>query len=340
MNISRIGLGTWAHGGSGWAFSLGRQDDRDSAQTIRRAVEIGINWIDTAPAYGLGHAEEVVGSVLSSIPETERPFVFTKAGRLWDPADPLGPLRTDLSPAVLRRELDGSLRRLGVERIDLYQVHWPPLDGTPVEDYWCAFVDLREQGKIRAFGLCNHNVPTLQKAEALAHVDSLQPPFSLIRREVAEAEIPWCADHGTGVIAYSPMQSGLLAGAMRREHIAALPDGDWRAHNPEFLGDKLAANLGLVERLGPVGRSHGVSTAAIAMAWVLAWPGVTGAIAGARYPFEIEDCEVAANLLLANEDLDEIAAALRATGAGGGPARPPEKTTISPYPAAIAEPSN
>jgi aryl-alcohol dehydrogenase-like predicted oxidoreductase len=227
-----------------------------------------------------------------------------------------------------------------VEHIDLYQIHWPPPDRASVEDYWCAFVDLRDEGKIRAFGLCNHNVPALQKAEASAHVDSLQPPFSLIRREVAEAEIPWCADHGTGVIAYSPMESGLLTGAMTREHIAALPDSDWRARNPEFLGDKLAANFGLVERLGPVARRHGVSTAAVAMAWVLAWPGVTGAIVGARYPFEIDDCEVAAKLLLGAEDLDDIAAALRATGAGEGPTRPPDRTTVSQYPAAIARPLN
>jgi aryl-alcohol dehydrogenase-like predicted oxidoreductase len=322
MEISRVGLGTWAQGGGGFLFSWGRQDDRESAAAIRRAVELGTNWVDTAPAYGHGHAEEVVGSVMASIPEADRPYVFTKAGRRWDETDPMAPLYTDLSPASVHKEVEGSLRRLRTERIDLLQVHWPPTDGARAEEYWSSFVSLRDQGKVRAVGVSNHDLAALEQAEVIGHVDSLQPPFSLIRREAAGAEIPWCAEHGTGVIAYAPLQAGLLTGAMTAERVASMPEDDWRRRNAEFVGERLQRNLSLAERLGTVAQRHGASTAAVAVAWVLAWPGVTGAIVGARRPGQLDDWIAAADLSLEDDDLAEIAGALEQTGAGAGPRRP------------------
>jgi aryl-alcohol dehydrogenase-like predicted oxidoreductase len=322
MELTRIGLGTWAQGGGGWSFGWGPQDDGQSQAAIRHAVEAGINWIDTAPAYGHGHAEEIVGQVTATMSDADRPYVFTKVGRRWDPADPMSPLRTDLDPASVRREVEDSLRRLRTERIDLLQVHWPPADGTPPQEYWATLVRLRDEGKIRAAGVSNHSAEALEAAEKVGHVDSLQPPFSLIRREAAAAEIPWCAGHHAGVIVYSPLQAGLLSGAMTPERVAALPADDWRQRNPEFAGDQLRRNLALTERLRPAAARHGVTVAAAAVAWVLAWPGVTGAIVGARRPEQLDDWATAGRLRLTGGDLDEIAAAIRETGAGTGPARP------------------
>jgi len=322
MQLSRIGLGTWAQGGGGWAFGWGPQDDGESEAAIRRAVEAGINWIDTAPAYGHGHAEEVVGRVTAAMPDGDRPYVFTKLGRRWDPADPMAPLRTELTPASIGREVEDSLRRLRTERIDLLQVHWPPADGTVVEEYWAALLRLRDQGKVRAAGLSNHSAAQLAAAERIGHVDSLQPPFSLIRRDAGAAEIPWCAGHQTGVIVYSPLQAGLLSGAMTAERIAAMPADDWRARSAEFTGDALRRNLALAGRLRPVAERHGTTLAAVAIAWVLAWRGVTGAIVGARRPEQVGDWLMAGSIRLGDADLAEIAAAVEATGAGSGPARP------------------
>jgi aryl-alcohol dehydrogenase-like predicted oxidoreductase len=326
MQLSRVGLGTWAQGGGGWAAGWGPQDDDQSEAAIRHAVQAGINWIDTAPAYGHGHAEEVVGRVTATMSDSERPYVFTKLGRRWDPADPMAPLHTNLSPESVQREVEDSLRRLRAERIDLLQVHWPPADpaaGPPVEEYWGELVRLREQGKIRAAGLSNHGAQALAAAERTGHVDSLQPPFSLIRREAAAADIPWCAAHQAGVIVYSPLQAGLLSGTMTAERVAAMPADDWRGRNPEFAGDRLGRNLALAQRLRPVAERHDTAPAAIAVAWVLAWPGVTGAIVGARRPAQLDDWAAAGQLQLDDADLDEIAAAVRDTGAGSGPARPP-----------------
>lgn len=322
MVLSRVGLGTWAQGGGGWAAGWGPQDDRESQAAIRAAVETGINWIDTAPAYGHGHAEEVVGLATAGMSDGDRPYVFTKLGRRWDPADPMVPLHTDLTADSIRQEVDDSLRRLRTERIDLLQVHWPPTDGTPAEDYWGALVRLREQGKIRAAGVSNHSVSQLEAAERVGHVDSLQPPFSMIRRDAAAAEIPWCAAHGTGVIVYSPLQAGLLSGRMTPERVTAMPDDDWRSRNPEFTGDRLSRNLDLAGRLRPVAERHGTTPAAIAVAWVLAWPGVTGAIVGARRPEQLRDWAAAGALTLDDADLAELAAAIDSTGAGTGPACP------------------
>ena len=322
MVLSRVGLGTWAQGGGGWAFGWGPQDDRESEAAIRAAVEAGINWIDTAPAYGHGHAEEVVGRVTAGMADADRPYVFTKLGRRWDPADPMAPLRTELTADSIRREVEDSLRRLRAERIDLLQVHWPPDDDTPAHEYWGALVRLREQGKIRAAGVSNHSVRQLDAAEQVGHIDSLQPPFSMIRRDAAAAEIPWCAAHQAGVIVYSPLQAGLLSGAMTPRRVAAMPADDWRARNTEFTADRLVRNLALAERLRPVADRHRTTQAAVAIAWTLAWPGVTGTIVGARRPRQLQDWVTAGALRLDDADLDELATAIDATGAGTGPARP------------------
>src|SRR5271167_3180738 len=246
MWITRVGFGSWAVGGD-WAVGWGSQDDKDSVAAIRHAVSRGINWIDTAAIYGLGHSEEVVASALADIPREERPYVFTKCGLIPDPADRKALPRQVGDPASLRQEIENSLRRLKVERIDLYQMHWPAEDGTPIEAYWQTLLDLKKEGKVRAVGLSNHNVAQLQAAEAIGHVDSLQPPFSAIKRDVAAAELPWCNAVGTGVIVYSPMQSGLLTGSFNVQRAALLPANDWRSRNRDFKGETLRRNLALAE---------------------------------------------------------------------------------------------
>jgi aryl-alcohol dehydrogenase-like predicted oxidoreductase len=323
MHVTRVGFGAWAIGGAGWRYGWGSQDDNASIAAIRHAVESGINWIDTAAVYGLGHSEEIVAEALADLPERDRPYVFTKCGLVWDEADREAPPRQVGDPRTIRREVEDSLRRLRVERIDLYQMHWPPADGTPIEDYWGAMVALRAEGKVRAIGLSNHDAGQLEAAERVGHVDSLQPPFSAIAREVAEHELPWCAGHGTGVIAYSPMQSGLLSGAFSRERAAALPADDWRSRSPDFTGEGLAQNLALADALRPVAERHGTTVATVAVAWTLAWPGVTGAIVGARGPAQVDGWIAAGALELTGADLDEIAGAIGRSGAGRGPARPP-----------------
>jgi aryl-alcohol dehydrogenase-like predicted oxidoreductase len=327
MNITRAGLGTWAIGGPGWAFGWGAQDDAASIATIRHAVERGLNWIDTAAVYGVGHAEEVVGRALRDIPRADRPYVFTKCSLVWDENDHSIPPHRDGSPASLRREVEASLRRLQLERLDLYQMHWPA-DNAPLEVYWQTLLDLKREGKVRAVGLSNHDAAQLEAAEKLGHVDTLQPPFSAIRREVAAAELPWCAAHKTGVICYSVMQCGLLSGSFRLE---ALPQNDWRARGPDynkaagadFAGEPLRQNLALAEALKPIAARHGVSQAAIAVAWALAWPGVTAAIVGARRPAQVDGWFAATTLELSQADMQQIADAIASTGAGAGPALPP-----------------
>jgi aryl-alcohol dehydrogenase-like predicted oxidoreductase len=320
MALTRVGFGAWAIGGGGWAVGWGPQDDDESVAAIRHAVASGINWIDTAAVYGLGHSEEVVGRALKSIPADERPYVFTKCGLVWDDADRTAkPLRVG-DPAVVRRDVEASLRRLGVERIDLYQVHWPAEDGTPLEDYWQVMVDLRAEGKVRAVGLSNHDVDQLQVAEKIGHVDSLQPPFSAIKRAAAR-ELAWCRENGTGAIVYSPMQSGLLTGAFTPERVAALPADDWRRTGPEFT-THLDRNLALSAALEPIAQRYWVSRGAVAVAWTLAWPGVTGAIVGARRPGQIDGWIAAGDLTLTEADVSEIAEAITRTGAGDGPTKP------------------
>lgn len=322
MHVTRVGFGSWAIGGE-WAFGWGGQDDRDSIAAIRHAVALGVNWIDTAAIYGLGRSEEVVAAALAEIPRSERPYIFTKCGLVPDPADRNAAPRQVGAPASIREEIEGSLRRLKVERIDLYQMHWPARDGTPVEAYWRTLLDLKQEGKVRAVGLSNHNVEQLNAAEALGHVDTLQPPFSAIRREIADAELPWCETHDTGVIVYSPMQAGLLSGAFSTERAAALPADDWRSRNPEFVGDALRRNLVVANAMRAVADRHGVTTAAAAVAWTLSWPGVTAAIVGARNPRQVDGWIDAATLSLTASDFEAIATAINRSGAGRGPAAPP-----------------
>lgn len=324
MAITRIGLGAWAIGGNGWAVGWGPQDDADSIAAIRLAVDRGINWIDTAAVYGLGHSEEIVRRALAQMAPGERPYVFTKCGLTWSADNSQAMPRRTGAPASIRREIEGSLRRLGVERIDLYQMHWPAGDGTPIETYWQELLDLKQEGKVGAIGLSNHNLAQVQDAESLGHVDSLQPPFSAIQRAAAADLIPWCAEHDIGVIVYSPLQSGLLSGAFSAERARALPPDDWRARNAEFSPPNLDRNLALADALKPIAERHGTTVAAVAAAWTLAWPGVTGAIVGARSAAQVNGLLGAAELELDSDDMDAVAEAIELTGAGAGPVRPPD----------------
>lgn len=322
LEITPAGFGSWAAGGPGWAAGWGAQDDEDSLAAMRHALALGINWIDTAAVYGLGHAEEVVGRLLRELPTRERPLVFTKCGLVWNPQDRKEPARRIARPETIRRECEDSLRRLGVDVIDLYQIHWPDASGTPVEDGWEAMLRLAEVGKIRYPAVSNFDVAALERCERLGHVASLQPPFSMIRRSAASAEIPWCEANGTGVIVYSPMQSGLLTGRFSAERLATMDAEDWRRGSAHFQSPKLEQNLALGAALEPIAARHGVTVGAVAVAWTLAWRGVTGAIVGARTPAQVDGWIAGATLSLDASDLDAIAAAIERTGAGEGPARP------------------
>jgi aryl-alcohol dehydrogenase-like predicted oxidoreductase len=322
MEITAVGFGAWAVGGGGWAFGWGPQDDEQSIATIRYAAKRGINWIDTAAVYGLGHSEKVVGRALKDIPPAERPHVFTKCGLVWDEKNRMASPRQILRPESIRRECEASLRRLGIERIDLYQFHWPDESGTPVEDSWAEMIRLVDEGKIRAAGVSNFDVELLERCDAVRQVDSLQPPFSLIRRQAAAAEIPWCAARDTGVIVYSPMQSGLLTDRFSEERVKSFPEDDWRRRSADFNPPRLRRNLALRDGLRPIAQRHGTSVAGIAIAWTLAWTGVTGAIVGARTPEQVDGWIDAWAVELTSEDLAEIAALIERTGAGSGPALP------------------
>jgi aryl-alcohol dehydrogenase-like predicted oxidoreductase len=321
LRITRVGFGSWAVGGGGWSFGWGPQDDAESLATMRHALERGINWIDTAAVYGLGHSEELVGRLVHELPPAERPLIFTKCGLIWDERHPMAPPRQVLKPESIRRECEASLRRLGVERIDLYQFHWPDETGTFLEDSWAAMVKLVEEGKVRAAGVSNFDTRRLDRCEVIRHVDSLQPPFSMINRAAGKREIPWCASHETGVIVYSPMQSGLLTNTFTAGRVAALAPDDWRRHAPDFRSPRLGRNLALRDALRPIAARHGTSVSAVAIAWTLAWRGVTGAIVGARTAEQVDGWIEAATTLLTPTDLDEITSAIERTRAGAGPVR-------------------
>ena len=322
--ISRLGFGAWAIGGGGWAFGWGPQDDDASLATMRHALERGINWIDTAAVYGLGHSEEVVGRLLRELPTAERPYVFTKCGLVWDERKPMKEARQVLEPASIRRECEASLRRLGVEQIDLYQFHWPDDSGVRVEDSWGEMIKLVDAGKVRWIGVSNFDTKLLQRCEALRHVDSLQPPFSLIKREVGAAEIPWCAQHGIGVIAYSPMQSGLLTERWSAARLQQLAADDWRRRSEHFRSPALERNLALRDALKPIAERLGSNTGEVAVAWTLAWPGVTGAIVGARSPEQVDGWIGATALKLSAQDLMDIANTITRIKPGAGPRNPLE----------------
>jgi aryl-alcohol dehydrogenase-like predicted oxidoreductase len=322
LQITTVGFGAWAIGGGDWAFSWGPQDDAVSIATMRHALDLGINWIDTAAVYGLGHSEEVVGKLLRELPVSSRPLVFTKCGLIWDENNRMQQAKRVLRPDSIRRECEISLRRLGVERIDLYQFHWPDESGTAIEDSWGAMVKLAEEGKIRAAGVSNFNVDLLQKCAAIRHVDSLQPPFSMINRVAAKELLPWCKSHNTGVICYSPMQSGILTEAFTADRVERLASDDWRRRGPEFQQPNLTHNLALRDALRPIAARHGVSVSSVAVAWTLAWPGVSGAIVGGRTPEQVDGWIGAAAVELTEQDLSEIAAAIAKTQAGKGPSQP------------------
>ncbi len=319
--ITEVGFGAWAIGGGDWAYGWGPQDDRHSVAAIHRSLELGIDWIDTAAVYGLGHSEEVVARALRGM--ADRPLVFTKCGMVWHD-QPDGVPRPNLRPDQILRECDDSLRRLGVERIDLYQFHWPDNEtGTPVEESWGVMADLVQQGKVRWAGVSNFTVELLERCEPILHVDSLQPPFNAVQRAAGAALLPWCLANGTGVIVYSPMMSGLLTERFSRERMAALDPSDWRNGMPGvFAEPALSRNLALRDAMIPIAEAQGTSVAAVAVAWTLAWPGVTAGIVGARDARQVDGWIGAPGVALTDSDLDAIASAIEATGAGEGPARP------------------
>ena len=322
LEITTVGFGSWAVGGGGWAFGWGPQDDDRSIDAIHRAVDLGVNWVDTAAIYGLGHAEEVVGRAVRALPAADRPLVFTKCGLVWDDARPLAPSKAIVTPETVRNGAEASLRRLGVDYLDLFQIHWPDAQGNPIEPAWAEMLKLRDEGLAMAIGVSNFDPELLARCEALGHVDSLQPPFSLISRRMASRELPWTADHNTGVICYSPMESGILTDSFSAERVAAMDEGDWRKHEDTFNEPELGRNLSLRDALRPIAKRHGTTVAAVAIAWVVAWPGVTAAIVGARSRQQVDGWIGAPDVSLTEADLAEIAAAVEQTGAGKGPAVP------------------
>ena len=308
--LTRIGLGAWAIGGGDWVFGWGPQEDKDSVRAIHRAVDLGINWIDTAAVYGLGRSEEVVGRAVRELPAGRRPYVFTKCSLVWDEQRQVS---HTLRPDSIHREVEQSLRRLQIETIDLYQIHWPRWPTSPpghdpgsVEDAWRALADLQQSGKVRYIGASNFAADDLARATAIAPVTSAQPPYSLIRRDVEAELLPWCEQHHVGVVVYSPMQSGLLTGTMTRERIASLPENDWRKRAKFFQEPILSEALALVERLKKVGARHGALPGEVAIAWTLRHPAVTAAIVGARRPEQLDGIIGAADLQLTDADLSEL----------------------------------
>ncbi|MER6711377.1 aldo/keto reductase [Streptomyces sp. NPDC000877] len=305
--ITRLGLGTWAIGGP-YEYGWGPVDDAVSVRTVLHAVDRGLNWLDTAPAYGCGHSEEVVGTALRQLGPGERPLVFTKCGRVWDTRDP-GKVVSDLRPSSIRQECEASLKRLGVERIDLYQVHRPDTrTGTPIEDSWATLGELVDEGKVRWIGLSNVDRELLDRCEAVRHVDSLQPSLSLLDRRSLPL-LDWCLEHGTGVIAYSPLASGLLTGAFDRERVENLAPDDWRRRSAKFAEPALTRKLAVVDALRTIAASLGHTVSELALAWVLSRPGVSGAIVGARLPRQVDGWVGAAGLTLTDDTLRTIEAA-------------------------------
>ena len=308
LNITRIGIGAWAIGGGKWEFGWGPQDDQQSISAIRAGLDLGINWIDTAAAYGLGHSETIVGRAVQGL--ESRPYIFTKCSLVWDDD---GKISHNLQADSIRRECEASLKRLRVDAIDLYQIHWPAWKGAEesaspgsIEEALDALAELRDQGKIRHIGVSNFDVQQMRRAQGIAPITSLQPQYSLIATDVATETLPYVLSQHIGVIVYSPMGSGLLTGAMTRERIAAMPEDDWRKGNPNFQEPLLSRNLQLVERLRSVGQRHGASPGEVAIAWTLTNPAVTGAIVGVRSARQAQGVAGAANLDLTQNEIAEI----------------------------------
>lgn len=300
LRITRVGFGAWAIGGGGWEWAWGGQDDAESVAAIREALDCGANWIDTAAVYGLGHSEDVVAKALEGVPR--RPYLFTKCGMVWDDSREVG---FRLKAASVRRECEASLKRLKVDTIDLYQIHWPkPV--ADIEEGWGELARLKEEGKLRWIGVSNFDIDQLEAARTIAPGTSLQPPYSLLHREVEPGVLPYCRERAIGVIAYSPMASGLLTGAMTRARIAQLPSDDWRARGLDYQEPRLSQNLRLVEKLQGIGRRHGLTPGATAVAWVLSNPAVTGAIVGARRPGQFPEIAAAAAVRLDRSEIADL----------------------------------
>jgi aryl-alcohol dehydrogenase-like predicted oxidoreductase len=305
LHITRVGFGAWAIGGSGWQFAWGSQDDNESIAAIHGALELGVNWIDTAAVYGLGHSEEVVARALREW-RGSRPYVFTKCGLSGDAN---GEVRKVLSAASIRGEVEDSLRRLSVDVIDLYQIHWPPEPDSPeLEEGWSTLADLKREGKVRWIGVSNFNVQQLRRAQAIAPVTSLEPRYSLVHREIENEILPYCLNEGIGAIVYSPMASGLLTGAITRERAVSLPGDDWRRGHPDFTEPNLSHNLALVERMREIAKDHNRAVGEVAIAWTLRHPAVTGAIVGARNARQAEGVMRAGELRLTEDEVNEIEA--------------------------------
>jgi aryl-alcohol dehydrogenase-like predicted oxidoreductase len=300
LEITPLGLGTWAIGGGNWQFGWGPQDDEASIATIHRALDLGINWIDTAAVYGLGHSEEIVAKALQG--RSTRPYVFTKGSRVWNDK---GEITSSLKGQSLRREVENSLRRLQTDVIDLYQLHWPNPD-EDIEEAWRTLAKLQKEGKLRYIGVSNFNVQQMRRAQKIAPIASLQPPYSLVHPEVEKDILPYCQEQNIGVIVYSPMTSGLLTGAMSAERVANMPEDDWRKRDPEFQEPRLSRNLQLANLLQEIGYPYGRSTGEVAIAWVLRNPAVTGAIVGGRKPQQIDEIIGAAEFRLAESELAQV----------------------------------
>ena len=313
LRLTPIGLGAWAIGGE-WRFGWGPQDDADSIATIRRAIERGLNWIDTAAIYGLGHSEEVVGRALRDLPPAERPYVFTKCSLVWDDA---GNTWHSLNPQSIRTEIERSLRRLQVEQIHLYQIHWPVWPSSPpghnpgsIEDAWSELVKLRNEGKTAFIGVSNFDVAQLKRISQIERPTSLQPPYSMLRPEIEQEILPYCLEQHIGVIPYSPMQSGLLTGKMTRERIASLPEGDWRRNTRFYQEPLLSRAFTLVDRLRVIADRQGCTPGEVAIAWTLRHPAITAAIVGARNPRQIDELIGAATFRLSPQEIEELSGAV------------------------------
>jgi len=300
MHITPIGFGSWAVGGGGYQFGWGPQDDEQSIAAINHALDLGINWIDTAAVYGLGHAEEVVARALEG--RSDRPYIFTKCGRVWNER---GEITGSLKAQSIRRECENSLRRLQADVIDLYQIHWPDPD-PEIEEGWATMAELKKEGKVRYIGVSNFNVSQMLRAMEIAPISSLQPPFSLVEPDIRKDILPFCEKHNIGVIVYSPMASGLLTGSMSRERIAKLPEDDWRRRDLQFREPRLSRNLELVEKLNEIAFMHNITPGAVAIAWTLRHPGVTGAIVGARRPEQVDGIIPAAEFRLTDSEAAEL----------------------------------
>lgn len=306
LHITPIGFGAWAIGGGNWEYAWGPQDDNDSIATIHRCLELGINWIDTAAVYGLGHSEEIVAKALKG--RSEKPYIFTKCSLVWDEK---GTITSNLKADSIRRELEASLRRLQVEVIDLYQIHWP-IPKKQIEEGWRALADLQAEGKVRYIGVSNFDVAQMKRAQAIAPITSNQPPYSPIKPEVEKEILPYCLEQNIGVIVYSPMYSGMLTGSMTRERIAQFPDDDWRKRDDEFQEPRLTRNLKLQDLLKSIGEKHGVSAGVVSIAWTLHNPAVTAAIVGARRPQQVDGFIAAMDFRLSQAEYDQIQAFLKA----------------------------